>query len=125
MTAQDALELKRFPVVVESDCRNISRVYPLKQAEAARIYDTAALFPFVKKIYLFGSSVTGRCHIDSDLDICIDVDTKDGMDIFRLQKEIGDICNWNCDMVMYSNIGDRLKETITKEGVIIYEQSAS
>ena len=125
MTAQDTLELKRFPVVVNSDCRAMSKIYPLKQAEVEKIIEAAGQFSFVNKIYIFGSSVTGRCHIDSDLDICIDADTRDGMDIYRLQQVIGEICDWNCDMVMYKNIGNRLKETIAKEGVIIYERTAS
>lgn len=125
MTAQDTLELKRFPVVVNSDCRVMSKIYPLKQAEVERIIEAAGRFSFVNKIYIFGSSVTSRCHIDSDLDICIDADARDGMDVYRLQQVIGDICDWNCDIVMYQNIGNRLKDTIAKEGVIIYERAAS
>ena len=74
-----------------------------------------------RKIYIFGSSVTGRCNIDSDLDICIDADTSDGIKIYHMQKEVGEICDWNCDIVMYSNIGERLKKTIQEEGVVIYE----
>lgn len=69
--------------------------------------------------------MTPRCNIDSDIDICIDVDTSDGMKVFELQKAVGDICDWNCDILMYSNIGSVLKDTIDKEGVVIYEQHAS
>lgn len=125
MNAQDTLFLKHFPIVVKSECKELGRIYPLKQKEAAEIYEIAAQFPFVKRVFVFGSSTTGRCHIDSDLDICIDADTDDGMQIFQLQKAIGDLCNWNCDIVMYSNIGNRLKDTIKREGVILYEQPSS
>lgn len=38
--------------------------------------------------------MAGKCNINSDLDICIDADTSDGMKIYNMQKEIGDICNW-------------------------------
>lgn len=121
MTAKDTLLLTKFPVVVTSDCRNIHRVYPLKQKEVAAIYDAVKDCKEVRKVIIFGSAVTGYCHVGSDLDICIDADASDGMKIYELQKIIGTICDWNCDIIMYSNMGNRLKETVGKEGVVIYE----
>ena len=123
MQAKDTLKMTVFPVVVNTDCKNIRRIYPLKQRTVARLYEAALNYKVIKKIYVFGSSVTGKCNIDSDLDICIDADVSDGMKIYHMQKEIGDICDWNCDILMYSNIGERLKKTIQEEGVVIYEQS--
>ena len=124
MTAKETVNMRTFPVVVDTKCKTISRIYPLKQAEVASIYDAVQGFDIVKKVYVFGSSTTGRCHVGSDLDICIEADTSDGMKVFDLQKEIGDICNWNCDIVMYGSIGNRLKNTVQQEGVIIYEHTA-
>lgn len=123
MEVKDTLELTRFPIVVKTDCKNIYRIYPLKQKIAAQLYKIGRDYAEIKKIYIFGSSVTSRCHIDSDIDICIDADVSDGMKIFEIQSKVGDVCDWNCDIIMYSNLGNRLKETINKEGVIIYEQS--
>ena len=77
----------------------------------------------MKRIYIFGSAVTPNCSVDSDIDICINADTTDGMAIYNLQREIGDICDWNCDIIMYSNMGSRLRDTINREGVIVYEQN--
>ena len=125
MNTNDTLTLHRFPIVIESNCQNISRIYPLKQRQVDALHNIAADFDIVRKIYIFGSSVTPKCNIDSDLDICIDADTSDGMKVFDLQKAVGDICDWNCDILMYSNIGSVLKNTIDKEGVVIYEQPAS
>lgn len=124
MQIKDTLKIKDFPVVVRTDCKNIRRIYPSKQKDVANIYDAALNHEVIRKIYEFGSSVTGRCNIDSDLDIFIDEDTSDGVKIFHIQKEVGDICGWNCDIVMYSSAGERLKKTIQEEGVVIYEQSA-
>lgn len=121
MTAKDTLDLTTFPIVVKSDCRNIRHIYPLKQKAVAEIYDAMREHKEVRRIIIFGSSVTGRCHIGSDLDICIDADVSDGMKIYELQKEVGAICDWNCDIIMYSNMGNRLKEIIRREGVVIYE----
>lgn len=121
MTAKDTLLLTTFPVVVRTDCKNIRRIYPLKQKEVAAIYELVKNHEEVNRVIIFGSSVTGLCHVGSDLDICIDADVSDGMKIYELQRVIGNICDWNCDIIMYSNMGNRLKETVAKEGVVIYE----
>ena len=123
MQVKDTLQMTNFPVVVETDCKNIHRIYPLTQRTVAKLYEIASNYQVIRKIYVCGSSVTGKCNIDSDLDICIDADTSDGMKIYHMQKEVGDICDWNCDIVMYCNIGERLKRTVQEEGVVIYEQS--
>ena len=125
MTARDTLSLRQFPIVVHSECKNISHIYPLKQNAVAKVYSVASASDIVKKVYIFGSSVTGKCHIGSDLDICIDADVSDGKKVYDLQKDIGEICNWNCDILMFSNMGNKLKETVQKEGVVIYEQFTS
>ncbi len=124
MQAEDTLALTKFPVTVATDCKTISRIYPLKQQQVSRIYALAGSYPIVRKIIVFGSSVTPRCTVDSDLDLCVDADVSDGMKVFELQKAIGEVCEWNCDILMYANIGSSLRETVLKEGVVIYEQSA-
>lgn len=121
MVAKDTLTMNRFPKVVLSDCHNLRRIYPLKQKQVAQIYDKVKDNSIVRRAIIFGSSVTGRCHTGSDLDICIDADVSDGMKVYELQRQIGEICNWNCDILMYSNLGSRMKNTVEREGVVIYE----
>lgn len=124
MKVEDTLYMRRFPVTVETECRNIDKIYPLKQEIAARIYDLAGGFPIIRRIIVFGSSVTPKCGIDSDIDICIDADVSDGLKVYEMQKDVGEICGWNCDIIMYSDAGKTLRETLEREGVVIYEQSA-
>ena len=121
MNAKDTLHLKKFPVVVHSNSKNLSRIYPLKQRQVDRICRHAKDYPEIRRIIIFGSSITPKCHIDSDLDICIDEKSGDGMRIYEIQKMIGEICDWNCDIVMYSQLSGKLLETIDKEGVVVYE----
>lgn len=113
-----------FPVVVESECKVINKVYPLKQKEVSLIFDLVSRYREVHRVYVFGSSVTSKCHMDSDIDICIDLDVCDGLKVYEIENAIGNICNWNCDILVYSNLGNQLKDTIRREGVIVYEQSA-
>lgn len=124
MEVKDTLNLTSFPIIVKTDCKNIYRIYPLKQKAVAKLHDIAIEYKEIKTVYIFGSSVTSKCNIDSDLDICIDADVSDGMKIYDMQKRMGDVCEWNCDILMYSNLGNKMKDTIHKEGVVIYEQSA-
>ena len=124
MTVDDTLLMRRFPTVVDTPCKNIDRIYPLKQRQVSEIYSRAAQYDIIKRIIVFGSSVTARCHIDSDLDLCIDADVSDGMKVYEMQKAIGEICDWRCDIIMYASMGQTLKRTIQDEGVIIYERTA-
>ncbi len=119
--AEETVALQRFPVVVKTDCKNIDRIYPLKQKQVSEICSLASRFPAVRKIVVFGSSVTPKCNIDSDLDLCIDADISDGLKIYEIQNAIGKICDWNCDIIMFSNMGNTLRETIQREGVVVYE----
>ncbi|MBR0163309.1 MAG: nucleotidyltransferase domain-containing protein [Lachnospiraceae bacterium] len=121
MKVEDTLKLKRFPTVVQSGCRNINRIHPLKQKQVDRIHHAAAKYPEIKRVYVFGSAATALCNVDSDLDICIDADMSDGLRIYEMQKEFGEACDWNCDMIMYGHLGARLKKTVDEQGVVIYE----
>ena len=86
MQAKDTLALERFPVTVKTRCKNIDRIYPLKQAQVSEIFDRARQFDIVKRIIVFGSSVTSRCNIDSDLDLCVEADISDGLKVYEMQK---------------------------------------
>ena len=121
MTVEETLSLERFPVTIQTDCPNIERIYPLKQRQVSEISKCAKQFDVVKRIIIFGSSVTPRCNVDSDLDICVDADTSDGMKVYEVEKAIGDICDWNCDIIIFSNVGQSLRTTVQNEGVVIYE----
>ena len=123
MTVEDTLTLNRFPVTVQTDRQTIDRIYPLKQKHVAEIRRRAAEFDIVRRIIVFGSSVTPKCTIDSDLDLCIDADVSDGLKVYKLQKTLGEICDWNCDIIMYANMGHTLKQTAAREGVVIYDRS--
>ena len=113
-----------FPVTVSTECKTIGNIYPQKQRQVSEIYDLAKRFPIIRRIIVFGSSVREDCRTDSDLDLCVDADVSDGMQVFEMQKAIGEICGWNCDILMYVNLGNSLRETVRREGVVIYEQPA-
>lgn len=121
MTVADTLTMRYFPVVVNGDKSILCRVHPLKQRLVLQIREAAKEFPTIQRIYLFGSSTTGLCHIDSDTDLCMKCNTPDGMPQFETVAKIGELCDWNCDILSYATIDAKLKTIIEKEGVLIYE----
>ncbi len=82
-----------------------------------------ALFPNIKKIYLFGSRARGTNHDRSDIDIALDCGPSDS----RLRLgEVKDVLNhtnilYKIDVVDFNAVPPRLKESILKEGVIWYQ----
>ena len=52
MNTYDTLKMKSFPVVVDSDCETINRIYPLKQRIVDELHKKAEDFDIVRKIYI-------------------------------------------------------------------------
>ena len=125
MTVKDTLTMRYFPVVTKTNCPTINRIHPLKQNVVSQLYLLGSRYKELKRICIFGSSTTGLCHVDSDIDICLILSENDDFDFYELTKEIGEVCDWNCDILNYSNLGQRLRTIIEREGVIIYEQITS
>lgn len=50
MQVKDTLKIKDFPVVVRTDCKNIRRIYPLKQKNVAKRYEAALNHEVIRKI---------------------------------------------------------------------------
>lgn len=101
----------RFPVVVKSKEQidfDIARVYPLKQKEVYQIHEVLSGDKRVASAFLFGSSITNKCHRESDIDIAIKI--KPERDIKTAKDEVSEIvqeiCDWKADILWR----DRLTE---------------
>ena len=55
-----------FPVIVNTSCKNIDRIFPSKHQIVADICKIAPQYKEIKRLYIFGSSVTPDCNKDSD-----------------------------------------------------------
>jgi len=79
----------------------------------------------IKKIILFGSSLTEDCSEQSDIDLCFVTDCSSADNsYFRmfggLPLEMDEIC----DIVVYGKINGVLREEIDRKGIMIYEYKA-
>lgn len=75
----------------------------------------------VRRMIIFGSSVTDACREDSDIDICLDMRSAlVGSETYRTLSRITKACNLNCDILFYSDLSGRLKDEIDQKGVTVY-----
>ena len=108
-----------FPLVVEGDAI-LKSIFPSKQRAAQQAIDFARTDERVKRIIVFGSAVTNKCGMTSDIDLAIDApDVSDeefpsvAHNFFLVDSEV--------DVVHYNRIHSALlKREIDSKGVVIY-----
>ena len=77
----------------------------------------------VLKAYLFGSHARGEADDKSDIDILVDLD--DSVDLFQfiaIKQHLEEILNKTIDLISTNGISPRLKPSIDKEKILIYEK---
>lgn len=126
----DNLFVKGFPVIAElqnnMDRKEIMRkIYPLSQYSVNNIMDLLYSSDLhIKKAILFGSSISWRNHIHSDLDLAFIVN-EDVSDYEFARAKIAKVLQQETakgkDIIIFNELtNEKLKEEIEK-GVIIYE----
>ena len=98
-----------------------SRVNRIKLDSVNKMINVARKYPFVKRLIIFGSSVTDYCTEESDIDVCVDIDCPDrGRDLHNLHVELCKTCDANCDILIYRRLNGQIKKEVDKKGVIVY-----
>ncbi len=100
---------------------DISKVNAVKRDAVEQAVEIAQETDVIKRLIVFGSAVTNDCGESSDIDLCLDVscDTRD-MRLFRPVCDFNKACDYNCDILFYQKIGDKLKKEIDTKGVEVY-----
>lgn len=111
---------------------NRKYIHPLKQKEVYSITQMAKQYDFIRKIVIFGSSITNRCNETSDLDLWIDcsVDSFDSYGVFtpianEIIIKIKEITKYNSDVLFTEQLVGSLVEKDARSGVCVYERYAS
>lgn len=108
----------RFPVVVNHDSIDMSRIYPTKQQLISDIHYALVSKDCILSVMLFGSSTTMKCTEDSDTDLAIRLyddmyshDTRND-----ILETVQDICNWKADILWFDSLStsDRVYHDICK-----------
>lgn len=69
----------------------------------------------VSKIGMFGSYVSGKPTVDSDLDLLVEFSQPIGWDFFILEKFLEEELNMKIDLVTKDALKKRIKEAILKQ----------
>lgn len=111
----------RFPIIIP-DFQNtvptydLGRVYPLKQVVVNKVHDILVKDNRIQSCILFGSSVTNRCHQNSDLDFMIHLKELANLEQNKLDisEMVQEACDWNADILWKDRIHpkDRIMQDI-------------
>lgn len=103
-------------LAVTKPFKNINHIFPTQQADVARMIDVCKEIPNIKKIIVFGSSVTPLCNPWSDIDI-----------YFETQEEMPRFPSIASNTAVFDkwdnfSVDDELMDEINRKGVIVYER---
>lgn len=109
ITTEDIMKLttiQRFPIVV-SDCSKeeqvvLERIYPLMQRYVLRLMHASWLENV--NVWIFGSSLSMRCNIESDLDIALETTECDTDLFFKLETQIAKEIDVDCDIIYLNTL---------------------
>jgi predicted nucleotidyltransferase len=99
--------------IVSENFKNACLIFPTQQKDVATLLKVAPLSK-IKKVVIFGSSVTSACNPWSDLDVYIDFGTnpEQHFSTSTLENPVDLWSNYDVD--------DRLLHEINEKGVIVY-----
>ncbi len=98
--------------------------FGIERETLEKIIEIFKRYKQVKKVCIFGSRARGDFKKGSDIDICVWLDDNGENIIYRIEDELEEInIILLFDIVVFNNITkESLKNSILKEGVIIYER---
>lgn len=109
-----------FPVIIQGD-DNLKYIFPTKQRDALKAISIAKLDGRIKRLIIFGSSVTMRCGTNSDMDIAIDAPDIGSDEFEKIARAFFTGIDSEIDIVHYNSIHSALlKQEIDSKGVDIY-----
>ena len=109
------LELNEWKICIPNPFQNCQRIYPIQQKKVSRLIDELTKNDAnIKKIIIFGSSVTSRCHVGSDVDVYVETNAEP-------KDLIKDFVPFAYDLWTDMTADQRLKTEILKTGVVVYE----
>lgn len=104
---------------------NLNRINKIKQDQVINIINSLEHNNNIKQIIIFGSSVTDRCKITSDLDIAIELYNfdEDSKEVNDIAKIISKNTDHNFDLIFLNDediIGSKVENEIYKKGVKVF-----
>ncbi len=103
---------------------NTSSISKIKRATVENMIKVAQENSDIRRMIVFGSSVTDRCTESSDIDLCLDIDCDiKSISLYHTLSKMGKLCDFNYDILFYDRVKGHIKEEIDEKGVVVYELS--
>lgn len=93
---------------------NVEKIFPTQQKDVSTLINVFSKNVAVKKIIIFGSSVTSACNPWSDIDVYVELSEKTFLERPKLGTELDIWTNFDVD--------DRLLMEIVEKGVVVFER---
>lgn len=103
-----------WKICIKDSFLNCGKIYPIQQKKIKEMVDLLRLNRNVLKIYVFGSSISNRCSINSDVDIYIELEEEEN-------KLIKKYLPFSYDLWTNYTVDENLKKEIMKECVLVYK----
>lgn len=94
--------------------RGVELIFPTQQLDVSRIIKSLSRNQNVRKIIVFGSSVTSACNPWSDIDVFVDLKRRETLRKPKVGVPIDLWTNYDVD--------ERLMREIKEKGVVVYER---
>lgn len=108
--------MQSWRVCIKEPFQNCEHVYPIQQSRVKELIRILGNDENVKRMLVFGSSVTDNCHIDSDVDVYVEL-------VEDKTCSIREFVDFAYDLWTNYNVDSRLKDEILKTGVPVYERN--
>lgn len=105
---------------------NLELLHPVKRSKIKKgvefIRDENQNKNVIQKAIVFGSAATSDCTNNSDIDLCLVSDyTTKNPTFFRIFGGLPLVMDDSCDIVIWNRIPEKLRDEISKKGVVVYE----
>lgn len=111
---QDFPERTRWKTYIELPFQNCDKIVPFQQRKVADFVKDVSRDANVDRVIVFGSSVTGQCHADSDVDFYVQMDEEKKLNLSAY--------DFIYDLWTNFNVDQRMLNEINQHGVIVYER---
>lgn len=101
-----------WKICIDDPFDNCERIYPIQQRKVRALIDDITENDNVNEIRIFGSSITEKCHMGSDVDIFVDTDVPRDL--------IAHAHDFAYDLWTNDTVDERLREEIMTKGVKVY-----
>lgn len=106
--------LTKWKICIKEPFQNCEYIYPIQQKKISHLLSFFKQDTNIKSVYVFGSSISERCHIGSDIDLYLDLEEDK-----KVYYEANDFA---VDLWTNYTVDKRLYEEIMKGCVLVYER---